>query len=74
MPAIVVSSLALTKDQKIKIAMDVTRSFSDSTGAPMDRIYVFFAGRELEDTAMGGALFFEHPPKNIHGKFNEGQS
>ena len=74
MPAIVVNSLALTKDQKTRIALDITRSFSDNTGVPMDRIYVFFAGRELEDASMGGNLFSEHPPKAIHGKFNEGQS
>ena len=73
MPAIVVNSLALTKDQKTKLASDITRSFSDATGVPMDRIYVFFEGYELEDTAMGGTLFSEHPPKNIHGKFNEGR-
>ena len=74
MPAIVVNSLALSNDQKTKIAMDITRSVSENTGVPMDRIYVFFAGRELEDASMGGKLFSEHPPHNIHGKFNEPHS
>ena len=73
MPAIVVNSLALTEEQKTNIAMDITRSFSENTGVPMDRIYVFFAGRELEDASMGGKLFSTHPPQNIHGKFNEGK-
>ena len=73
MPAIVVNSLALTEDQKTNIAMDITRSFSENTGVPMDRIYVFFAGCELEDASMGGQLFSLHPPQNIHGKFNEGK-
>lgn len=72
MPAIIVNSLALTQEQKTNLAHDITKSFSDNTGVPMDRIYVFFAGRELEDASMGGILFSRHPPQNIHGKFNEG--
>ena len=71
MPAITIQSLELRKEQKEVLAEKFIEIFSEITNVPQDRIYIFFDGYELEDTATGGKLFSDIKPKTIIAKFNE---
>jgi phenylpyruvate tautomerase PptA (4-oxalocrotonate tautomerase family) len=71
MPAITIQSLELRDDQKEILADKFTSLFSELTKVPKDRIYVFFAGYDLDNAASNGSLFRNHPPANLVAKFNE---
>ena len=71
MPAITIQSLELTDKQKEIIAEKYITIFSELTNVPKDRIYLFFDGYTLDNTATNGILFSKNPPKHIKGKFNE---
>lgn len=71
MPCITVTSLVLAKSQKERIAEEFIKIFSEETGVPKDRVYLFFDGHELEDTATDGKLFCDRKIGPIRGKFNE---
>ena len=71
MPCITVQSLELAKSQKERIAEKYIEIFSQETGVPKDRVYLFFDGHSLEDTATDGTLFSDRKIGHIRGKFNE---
>lgn len=71
MPAITIQSLELRESQKKILAEKFIGIFSEVTNVPKDRIYLFFDGYTLENTATDGILFSERPPKSAIGKFNE---
>jgi len=71
MPAITIQSLELRDEQKEVLAEKFITIFSELTNVPKDRIYMFFDGYKLENTATGGKLFSDIKPKNIIAKFNE---
>ena len=73
MPCITVQSLELSDSQKKTLAEKYIRIFSEETGVPEDRIYLFFDGYPLACTATGGKLFSERKLGPIRGKFNEGE-
>ena len=73
MPCITVQSLELSDSQKKTLAEKYIRIFSEETGVPEDRIYLFFDGYPLDCTATGGKLFSERKLGPIRGKFNEGE-
>lgn len=71
MPVISVKSIEMTKEQK-KIVADVfINTLAEVTQVPKDRIYLFFDSHQLDETACGGVLFDEHPPKTARGEFNK---
>jgi 4-oxalocrotonate tautomerase len=70
MPAIVINSIEMTDKQKAVIADKFISVFSEVSGVPKDRIYLFFNGFDLNECATGGKLFSENPPKNAKAKFN----
>ena len=74
MPAITVQSIELRQDQKETIASQFTRIFSELTGVPQDRIYVFFDGYTLDNVARGDFIFSMYPPTALKAKYNEGKS
>lgn len=71
MPCITVQSLELSDSQKKKIAEKYIDIFSNETGVPKDRIYLFFDGYSLDNTATDGKLFSDRKVGSIRGKFNE---
>jgi len=71
MPAITIQSLELRDDQKKELAEKFIQIFSEVSKVPKDRIYLFFDGYTLDNTATDGVLFSERPPKAALGKFNE---
>ena len=71
MPAITIQSLELTEKQKEYLAEKIILLFSEVTHVPADRVYLFFDGYALENTAAGGKLFSKYPPKLAIGKFNQ---
>lgn len=71
MPAITIQSLELRQNQKEILAEKFTALFSELTHVPQDRIYVFFDGYTLDNTARGADLFAKNPPKALVAKFNE---
>ena len=71
MPAITIQSLELADSQKKRLAEKFIALFSEETGVPKDRIYMFFDGYKLEDAATNGELFSERKLGPIRGKFNE---
>ena len=71
MPAITIQSLELADSQKKRLAEKFIALFSEETGVPRDRIYMFFDGYKLEDAATNGELFSERKLGPIRGKFNE---
>ncbi len=73
MPCITVQSLELADSQKKRIAKEYIRIFSEETGVPQDRVYLFFDGHTLDNTATGGQLFSERGIGPIRGKFNESE-
>ena len=73
MPCIAVQSLELAESQKKRIAQKYIDIFSEETGVPKDRVYLFFDGYSLGDAATNGELFSERKLGPIRGKFNEGE-
>ena len=73
MPAIVIHSIEMTDKQKAEISEKFISAFSEVSGVPKDRIYLFFNGYNLNECATGGKLFSENPPKNAKAKFNADQ-
>lgn len=71
MPCITVQSLELAESQKKRIAEKYISIFSEETGVPKDRVYLFFDGYPLIDAATGGELFSDRKLGPIRGKFNE---
>lgn len=71
MPCITVQSLELAESQKKRIAEKYIDIFSEETGVPKDRVYLFFDGYPLTDAATNGELFSERKLGPIKGKFNE---
>lgn len=71
MPCITVQSLELTDEQKMFLAENFIKLFSQTTNVPEDRIYLFFDGYPLDCAATGGKLFSKNPPKLAKGKFNQ---
>lgn len=71
MPAIVIHSIEMTDEQKKIIADKFISTFSEVSGVPKDRVYLFFNGYGLNEAATGGKLFSENPPKSAKAKFNE---
>jgi phenylpyruvate tautomerase PptA (4-oxalocrotonate tautomerase family) len=71
MPAITIQSLELTEKQKQIIADKYITIFSELTNVPKDRIYLFFDGYTLDNTATGGTLFTQQSVSKIRGKFNQ---
>jgi len=71
MPAITIQSIELRESQKEIIAEKFTALFSELTNVPKDRIYVFFDGYSLDNSAKGGELFSKNPPVKLIAKFNE---
>jgi len=56
MPVITLHSLELLEEQKKRIARKYTKILSEETLVPEERIYVFFAGYDIQDIAAGGVL------------------
>ena len=73
MPAIIINSIEMTDKQKAVIADKFVSVFSEVTGAPKDRVYLFFNGYDLSDVVIGGKLCSENPPKFAKAKFNADQ-
>lgn len=71
MPSITVQSLELAESQKKRIAEKYIAIFSEETGVPKDRIYLFFDGYKLDEAATNGELFSDRKIGAIRGKFNE---
>ena len=71
MPCITVQSLELADVQKKRIAERYIEVFSEETGVPKDRIYLFFDGYKLNEASTNGELFSERKIGPIRGKFNE---
>ena len=57
MPCITIQSLELNEEQKVYLAENFIRMFSQVTSVPEDRIYLFFDGYPLDCAAKGGKLF-----------------
>lgn len=70
MPAIIINSIEMTDKQKAVIADKFVSVFSEVTGVPKDRVYLFFNGYDLSDVVIGGKLCSENPPKFAKAKFN----
>ncbi len=70
MPCITIQSLELTEDQKVFLAENFIRLFSQTTNVPEDRIYMFFDGYPLDCAAKGGKLFSKNPPQFAKGNFS----
>lgn len=73
MPCITIQSLELAESQKKRIAEKFLAIFSEETGVPKDRVYLFFDGYSLNEVATGGKLLSERPLGPIRGKFNENE-
>ena len=73
MPAIIINSIEMTDKQKAVIADKFVSVFSEVTGVPKDRVYLFFNGYDLSDVVIGGKLCSENPPKFAKAKFNADQ-
>ncbi len=58
MPCITIQSLELAESQKKRIAQKYIDIFSEETGVPKDRVYLFFDGYPLDQAATNGELFF----------------
>ena len=58
MPCITVQSLELAEVQRKRIAEKYIEIFSEETGVPKDRVYLFFDGSKLDEAATNGQLFF----------------
>ena len=71
MPCITIQSLELSESQKKRLAEKYIALFSEETGVPEDRIYLFFDGYQLDEAATGGKLFSNRKIGPIRGKFNE---
>jgi len=71
MPCIKIQSLELAECQKKRIAEQYIRIFSEETGVPQDRVYLFFEGHTLDKASAGGNLFSYRALGPIRGKFNE---
>lgn len=71
MPAITIQSLEMTEEQKETVAKKFSQVFSEVTGVPEDRIYIFFLGYPLNSAARDGKLFSKNPPKFGKGKFSK---
>ena len=71
MPCITVQSLELAECQKKRIAEKYIENFSEETGVPKDRVYLFFDGYTLDNAATDGKLFSDRKIGPIRGKFNE---
>ncbi len=71
MPCITVQSLELAECQKKRIAEKYIEIFSEETGVPKDRVYLFFDGYTLDNAATDGKLFSDRKIGPIRGKFNE---
>ncbi len=70
MPCITIQSLELNDDQKVYLAENFNRMFSEVTGVPDDRIYIFFDGYPLDCAAKSGKLFSKNPPQFAKGAFS----
>ena len=73
MPCITIQSLELAESQRKRIAEKYIDIFSEETGVPKDRVYLFFDGYKLDEAATNGQLFSERGVGHIRGKFNEGE-
>lgn len=51
MPCITVQSLELAEVQRKRIAEKYIEIFSEETGVPKDRVYLFFDGYKLDEAA-----------------------
>lgn len=71
MPCITIQSLELAESQRKRIAQKYIDIFSEETGVPKDRVYLFFDGYPLDQAATNGELFSERQLGPIRGKFNE---
>ncbi len=71
MPCIMVHSLELAESQRKRIAEKYIEIFSEETGVPKDRVYLFFDGYKLDEAATNGQLFSDRGIGPIRGKFNE---
>ena len=71
MPCITVQSLELAESQKKRIAEKYIEIFSEETGVPRDRVYLFFDGYTLDNAATDRKLFSDRKRGPIRGKFNE---
>jgi len=71
MPCITVQSLELAEVQRKRIAEKYIEIFSEETGVPKDRVYLFFDGYKLDEAATDGKLFTDRGIGPIRGKFNE---
>ncbi len=74
MPVVTIHSLELLEEQKKRIARKYTEILSEETLVPEERIYVFFAGYDVEDIAAGGVLNSEVPEevlKQFNTKYSE---
>jgi phenylpyruvate tautomerase PptA (4-oxalocrotonate tautomerase family) len=69
MPVITMQSLPLTDEQRSTLAEAFSRTVSEVTHVPEDKIYVFFSEHALNCTAKGGKLFSEAPPQFGKGNF-----
>ena len=69
MPCITIQSLELNEEQKVFLAENFTRLFSQVSSVPEDRIYMFFDGYPLDSAAKGGKLFSKNPPQFGKGAF-----
>ena len=65
MPCITIQSLELSESQKKRLAEKYIALFSEETGVPEDRIYLFFDGYQLDEAATGGKLFSNRKSFNI---------
>jgi phenylpyruvate tautomerase PptA (4-oxalocrotonate tautomerase family) len=70
-PAITIQCLELSDEQKVFLAENFTKLFSQTTSVPEDKIYMFFDGYKLDSCAKGGKLFSKNPPQLAKGKFSE---
>jgi len=69
MPCITIQSLELNEEQKVYLAENFNKLFSQVTSVPEDRIYIFFDGYPLDCAAKGGKLFSRNPPQFGKGAF-----
>ena len=70
MPAIIIHSIEMTDEQKKIIADKFISTFSEVSGVPKDRVYLFFNGYGLDEAATSGKLFSENPPKQSSTRMN----
>ena len=73
MPAITIQSIELRDSQKEIIAKEFSTLLAKLTNVPVDRIYVFFDGYDLNNVSKGDVLFSENPPAKLIAKYNEGK-